>query len=125
MHRVGVWPPEDAAGFARRAQAAGLEVEGLYTHFARSEEDEGTTKEQLARFLGAAEAVRAAGVSPRLHAANSGATIRHPESHLDLVRPGIALYGIEPAPGVGADLGLRAALPWRSEVSFVKRLAAG
>ena len=126
MHRVGVWPPEDAAGFARRAQAAGLEVEGLYTHFARSEEDEVTTKEQLARFLGAVEAVRAAGVSPRLvHAANSGATIRHPESHLDLVRPGIALYGIEPAPGVGGDLGLRPALRWRSEVSSVKRLAAG
>jgi alanine racemase len=126
MHRVGVWPPEDAPAFAGRVQEGGLEVEGLFTHFARSEEDEVTTKEQLDRFLEAAGGVRSAGVSPRLlHAANSGATIRHPESHLDLVRPGIALYGIEPAPGVGADLGLRPALTWRSRVSAVKRLASG
>ena len=126
MHRVGVWPPEEAPAFAVRVQEAGLEVEGLFTHFARSEEDEVTTKDQLARFLEAADAVRSAGVSPRLlHAANSGATILYPESHLDLVRPGIALYGIEPAPGVGTDLGLRPALAWRSQVSAVKRLAAG
>ena len=126
MHRVGVWPPGETPAFARRIEDAGLEVEGLYTHLARSEEDEATTEAQLARFLETAEAVRAEGVSPRLlHAANSGATIRHPSSHLDLVRPGIALYGIPPAPGVGADLGLRAALAWRSRVSAVKRLEAG
>jgi alanine racemase len=126
MHRVGVWPPEEAPAFARRVQDAGLEVEGLFTHFARSEEDDVTTEGQLARFLGAADAVRSAGVSPRvLHAANSGATILHPESHLDIVRPGIALYGIEPAPGVGSHLGLRPALAWRSRVSAVKRLDAG
>ena len=126
MHRVGVWPPEDAPAFAGRIEEAGLEVEGLFTHFARSEEDEVTTKEQLARFLEAADAVRSAGVIPRLlHAANSGATILYSETHLDLVRPGIALYGIEPSPGVGAGLGLRPALTWRSQVSAVKRLAAG
>ena len=126
MHRVGVWPPEEAPWFAGRVQEAGLEVEGLFTHFARSEDDEVTTKEQLARFLEAADGIRAVGVAPRLlHAANSGATILHPESHLDLIRPGIALYGIEPAPGVGAHLGLRAALTWRSQVSAVKRLRAG
>jgi alanine racemase len=126
MHRVGVWPPEDAAAFARRVQDAGLEVEGLFTHLARSEDDDVTTKEQLSRFRDAADAVRAAGTSPRvLHAANSGATILHPESHLDIVRPGIALYGIEPAPGVGSHLGLRPALAWRSRVSAAKRLKAG
>jgi alanine racemase len=126
MHRVGIWPPGDAAAFCARVEAAGLEVEGLFTHFARSEEDEATTKEQLTRFLEAADAVRAAGTSLRLlHAANTGATLRHPESHLDLVRPGIGLYGIEPAPGVGADLGLRPALTWRSEVSLTKRLPPG
>jgi alanine racemase len=126
MHRVGVWPPEEMPSFAERVTAAGLVVEGLFTHFARSEEDEVTTKEQLRRFLETADAVRAMGIEPRLlHAANSGATILHPESHLDLVRPGIALYGIEPAPAVGADLGLRPALRWRSQVSAVKRLPAG
>ena len=47
MHRVGVWPPGDAPAFAGRVEKAGLEVEGLWTHFARSEEDEVTTKVQL------------------------------------------------------------------------------
>ena len=126
MHRVGVWPPEAAADFVRLVLAAGLEIEGLFTHFARSEEDEATTKEQLGRFLEGVDAAREAGARPRvLHAANTAATIRHPETHLDLVRPGIGLYGVEPAPGVGADLGLRPALRWRSEVGSVKRLAAG
>jgi alanine racemase len=126
MHRVGVWPPEETPSFAKKVEAAGFEVEGLFTHFARAEDDESTTKEQLAWFLETAEAVRGAGPSPRLlHAANTGATIRHPETHLDLVRPGIGLYGIEPAPGVGGDLGLRPAMLWRSEVAAVKRLPAG
>ena len=88
--------------------------------------DERTTKEQLGTFLETAEAVRNAGHRVRLlHAANTAATIRHPESHLDLVRPGIGLYGVEPGPGVGANLGLRPALRWRSEVAAVKRLPAG
>ena len=126
MHRVGVWPPGETPAFAVRVAGSGLVVEGLFTHLARSEEDEVTTKEQLDRFLETAEAVRAAGVEPRLlHVANSAATILYPASHLDLVRPGIALYGIEPAPGVGTDLGLRPALTWRSRVSAVRRLAAG
>ena len=126
MHRVGVWPPAATPGFVARAVAAGLEVEALFTHFARAEDDERTTKEQLGTFLETAEAVRNAGHRVRLlHAANTAATIRHPESHLDLVRPGIGLYGVEPGPGVGANLGLRPALRWRSEVAAVKRLPAG
>jgi alanine racemase len=126
MHRAGVWPPEDAASFAGRVASAGLEIEGLWTHLARSEEDAESTRTQLDRFHSAAEAVRTAGMTPRyLHAANSAATILYPESHFDLVRPGIALYGIEPAPEVGRELGLRAALTWRSSVATVKRLPEG
>lgn len=126
MHRVGVWPPEETPAFVARAAAARLVVEGLFTHFARAEDDERTTKEQLAWFLETAEAVRSDGHAvPLLHAANTAATIRHPESHLDLVRPGIGLYGVEPGPGVGSALGLRPALRWRSEVAAVKRLLGG
>jgi alanine racemase len=126
MHRVGVWPPEDAPGFVDAVVGSGFVLEGLWTHFARSEEDADTTKRQLERFLAGAEAVRAAGRAPSvLHAANTGATILHPEAHLDMVRPGIGIVGIEPAPEVGADLALRPALTLRSAVSFVKRLEAG
>jgi alanine racemase len=126
MHRVGVFPPEAAPAFAGEVARAGLRLEGLWTHFARSEEDEATTRDQLALFRRVVDDVKAAGHVPDLlHAANSGATILHPESHLDIVRPGIALLGIPPGPGVGASLGLRPALSWRSAVSFARRLPAG
>jgi len=122
MHRVGVFPPEDAPKLVGRAIEAGLDVEALWTHFARSE-DEDTTTGQLRRFLDVAAELSE---RPRLlHAANSGATIRHPDAHLDLVRPGIAIYGIEPAPGVGTELGLRPALTLRSSVTMVNHLPAG
>jgi alanine racemase len=125
MHRVGVWPPEMAVGFLSRALALGMRIEGLWTHLAKSEDDDVTTKTQLDRFSAVVEDARDAGIVARyLHAANSGAVIRHPEAAFDLVRPGIALYGIPPAPGVGDELGLRPALTWRSEVTFARRLAA-
>lgn len=124
MHRVGLWPPEDAAPLCRTVLEEGLELEGLFTHFASAESDPATTRAQLERFLAAVRAVRAAGIAPRLlHAANSAATILHPEAHLDLVRPGAAIYGIAAGPGLAE--GLRPAMTLRSRVSFVKRLEPG
>ena len=126
MHRAGVYPPEATPAFVDRVVRAGCRVDALWTHFASSAEDEKTTLGQLERFLQVVEEVRADGHAPAmLHAANSGATILYPESHLDLVRTGIAMYGLEPAPGVGAGLGLRPALSWRSAISMVRRLPAG
>lgn len=126
MHRVGLWPPSAAPTFARELVDAGLELEGLWTHFAASEEDEDGTREQLGRLLEARDAVVAVGIRPRLlHAANSAATIRFPETHLDLVRPGAAVYGVDPGGGIGPAFGLRPALTWRSQVTMVKRLPAG
>lgn len=126
MHRVGVFPPEAGPGFTDEVARAGLRLEALWTHFARSEEDETTTRDQLALFRRTVDEVKAAGHVPDLlHAANSGALILHTESHLDIVRPGIALLGILPGPGVGASIGLRPALSWHSAVSFARRLPAG
>ncbi len=126
MHRAGVYPPEATVAFLERVARSGIGLDGLWTHFASSAEDEETTRRQLDRFLSVVEDARASGFVPRLlHAANSGATILHPQSHLDLVRPGIAIYGVEPEPGVGADLGLLPALSWRSAVTMTRRLPAG
>ncbi|MGH2596528.1 MAG: alanine racemase [Actinomycetota bacterium] len=126
MHRVGVYPPEATTRFVDRVAASSLRLDALWTHFASSTEDEKTTLLQLETFLAVVEDVRAAGHRPGLlHAANSGATILYPQTHLDLVRPGIAIYGVEPGGGVGADLGLRSALTWRSVVSMTRGLPAG
>jgi len=126
MHRVGLWPPEEAPVFARRILESGLELEGLWTHFADAERDDAGTLAQLARFRAAVDALAAARIAPGvLHAANSGATIRFPQTHLDLVRPGAAVYGIDPGGGLAEPFGVRPALSWRSAVTMVKRLPAG
>jgi alanine racemase len=126
MHRVGVYPPRDTVAFVDRVAASGLTVEGIFTHLARSEEDVPATDEQLACFLQVLDEVRAAGHAPGLrHAANTGGTLLHPATHLDLVRCGIGIYGLEPGPGAAAGRGLRPALSWRSAVSMVKRLPKG
>jgi alanine racemase len=124
MHRVGLFPPEAVPKFVRRAVDAGVQVDGLWTHFARSEDSSETTLGQLNRFLEVCRTMERDGIRPRWrHAANSGAVIRHPETHLDLVRVGVALYGLSPGAGLGA--GLRPAMRWRSAVSLVRRLPAG
>ncbi len=124
MHRVGVWPPEDLVAYLRAVSEDGLRVDGIWTHLAKSEDDADTTRAQLARYDEALRASAAAGFEPTLrHAANSGGVLRHPEAAYDLVRPGVALFGIAPGPDVRADL--RPALTWRSAVSFARRLPAG
>ncbi len=126
MHRAGVWPPEDAPAFVDLVARAGFGLGGVWTHFARSEDDPAVTKTQLDRFLDMVEAVREAGHDPAvLHAANTAGSILHPEAQLDMVRVGIGLYGVEPAPGVGTSLGLRPALAWRSVVTGSRWLVAG
>jgi len=82
--------------------STGLKLAGIATHFAVSDStaksDIEYTKKQLECFTNAVEAVRAAGIDPGIiHAANSGAIILHPDSWLDMVRPGILLYGCKTA----------------------------
>jgi alanine racemase len=126
MHRVGI-APERAVELAARLRERGAEIEGVWTHFARSEDvDEPTTAEQLKRFGEVLDALEGAGIRPRYrHTANSAATIAWPESHLDLVRVGIAMYGIAPGPQLAGSVDLRPAMSLRSRVSHVQRLPAG
>jgi alanine racemase len=127
MHRVGA-RPEDAVALAQRVlDHRELRLGGVCTHFAVADEpDDGYTRRQLDRFAAVRADLAAIGVDPHpVHAANSAAAIGLPDSRFDLVRVGIAVYGVTPAPGVGSELGLRPALALRSAVSHVKRLAAG
>ena len=107
---------------ARSCDLPGLEAEGIFTHFAVSDEDdaasEAYTKEQFATFTRVLDALAQRGRTFAIrHCANSGALARYPEMYLDMVRPGIALYG------VGADakaLDLRPVMSLKSTVSTIK-----
>ncbi|MEX0834355.1 MAG: alanine racemase [Actinomycetota bacterium] len=125
MHRVGVYPPWDVAEIIGRVREAGLQIGGLWTHFARAEEDEETTRRQLKRFdeiLGALTQEEEVGI---VHAANTAATLMYPESHFDMVRSGLGIYGLGPAPDLAERNGLRPALSWRTAVTMTKRVPAG
>jgi alanine racemase len=127
MHRVGI-READVPSLVSRVQGAGLNVEGLWTHFAKSEDlDDLFTEEQLHRFHRVVDRlVVDAGVPSILHAANSAAAMWRQESRLSMVRVGLAMYGLSPNPSIPAEAaGLRPAMSWRSAVSLVKRVPAG
>lgn len=128
MGRIGRGP-DDAAAVARAvADAPGVRLEGVWTHFARADEaDRTATDVQHAQFEATLATVAADGLTPPLrHAANSAATLAHPATHHDLVRPGIAVYGHAPSPDLAdAAADLTPALTLDAPVTFVKDVAAG
>jgi len=98
-----------------------LEVVGLMTHLATADSDPAFAREQVARFVDATQPYS----HLTRHAANSAATLALPESHLDAVRCGIALYGLSPFGHDPAQDGLEPVLRWESRLAQVKQLAAG
>ena len=103
------------------------DVEGIYTHFASADDADLTyTRLQLQRFLTVCKFYRQRNLpTPIRHAANSGAIAQLPESHLDLVRPGLLLYGVSPTGGTIANLDLRAAMTWKSRIVYFKVVKPG
>lgn len=127
LHRFGV-EPERALSLARvLATTPGLEVEGLWTHFASADEpDLAPTRDQLSCFLRVRQQLREAGWEfPIAHAANSAATLALPESHLDMVRVGLTLYGISPLLEDGSGPAMRSAVSFRSRIARVMTLRPG
>src|SRR5713101_3844518 len=105
----------------------GIELEGIYTHFAMADtQDQTHVRLQLARFQRVLQVVEGHQLRPPLvHAANSAATISLPEAHFDMVRPGIALYGMDPSMEVRLPAGFRPALSFKTQVAQVKVIPAG
>ncbi len=128
MGRLGILP-----GPAGREEALailnlrGVRVEGIYTHFATADDADKTfALRQLEVFLDFVEELGRYGATFAMrHAANSAALLDLPQSHLDMVRPGLALYGYLPSPHVSRKVPLRPPLSWKTRVSHVKRLPAG
>ncbi|MET9149706.1 alanine racemase [Streptomyces griseoflavus] len=115
---------------ALRAEAEGLlRVTGLWSHFACADEPgHPSIAAQLSRFREMVAYAEGQGVDPEVrHIANSPATLTLPESHFDLVRPGIAMYGVSPSPEVGtsADFGLRPVMTLSASLALVKHVPGG
>ena len=106
----------------------GLEAEGVYTHFANADGDEDYTMLQFTRFLDLLEALKGRGITFAIrHCAASAGALKFPCTHLDMVRPGIALYGHYPDPSCeGLDgPGLRPVMTLKTRVASVKTVPAG
>lgn len=122
------WP--ELVAEALGAQAAGLvRITGLWSHFACADEPgHPSIAAQLALFREMLADAEGQGVRPEVrHIANSPATLTLPESHFDLVRTGIALYGVSPSPELGsaADFGLRPVMTLSASLALVKHVPGG
>src|SRR5688572_8911967 len=122
------WP--ELVAEALRAEAEGLvDITGLWSHFACADEPgHPSIDAQLTRFREMLAYAEGQGVRPEVrHIANSPATLTLPETHFDLVRTGIATYGISPSPelGTAADLGLRPVMTLSASLALVKHVPAG
>ncbi len=125
MSRGGVLPETAPALAAAARQADCVRLTGMYTHFAVAEErDKTATRQQHSRFLETVEAC-GGGSGLTLHAANSAATIDLPETHLDMIRPGMALYGYQPSETLENRLDLRPSLRLTAPIVLIKDVPAG
>ncbi len=126
MGRLGTRSPEQATAVAEQLAEAG-QLAGLMTHFATADDpdDDGFFAGQLACFTDWVAPLRARFPDAVVHAANSAATLREPAAHFDMIRAGVALYGLDPGNDDAAAHGLHPALSLRSYVGAVKACAAG
>ena len=126
MGRLGLRDPGEVAALVDAVAAdPRMELAGVWTHLATADEDEAYMREQLERFRAVAEPARERHPGVLLHAANSAATLRDSSSHFDMVRCGVAIYGLDPFGNDPRDHGLQPALELRSYVADVKRFEPG
>ena len=130
MGRLGIREEQldDIMALMREIQTLpGLVLEGLYTHFAMADSQDKThTQLQLERFHHVLHVLSEQGLRPPLvHASNSAATLSLPEARFDMVRPGIAIYGLDPSSEIRVPAGFQSALMFKTLVAQVKMVPAG
>ncbi|MGJ3238434.1 MAG: alanine racemase [Anaerolineae bacterium] len=121
MGRLGIFAQDFVRVFRQINSLTNLNIEGIYTHFASADEDPDYTTEQLETFRRAVRPLRAAGINVRyIHAANSAGTLTTTDNHLNMVRPGLMLYGLHPSESVRLYDGMRPVMSWKTRVLQVK-----
>lgn len=130
MSRIGIKPDEKGLAFVEKAFATdGIEVEGIFTHFARADEtDKTAANAQLALFSRFLDLIleKTGREIPLRHCSNSAGIVELPQANMDMVRAGITLYGLWPSGQVRKDIvKLTAALSLYSHIVYVKEIEAG
>lgn len=127
MRRFGI-PPGDAPGLAQRLTShRSIRLDGVYSHFADADAEVDLRMQvQAARFAGALQAIRAAGIDPGIaHISNSAALLRNSSTDFGMVRAGICLYGIAPSEHVALFEGMQGAIEWRATIQHLIEMAPG
>ena len=127
LGRIGVLP-ENAVDFVQRVQGMkNIQIEGIFTHFAVAyEKDKSYTEEQFAKFIAVLNALEEKGIRiPLKHTANSPAILDLPHVYLDMVRPGLGIYGFYSSSEVRRVIKLKPALKFKTRIVYLKRLPAG
>ncbi len=127
MHRQGI-DPGQAGSFARFvSQLGGVTIEGCYSHFTEADNPESDfSARQIEVFNGALDAIRAEGIEPGIrHMANSAALLLIPESRMDMVRPGVLLYGLSPEGDHRLPEGFKPVMEFRAAVTSLRDIGEG
>lgn len=126
MGRIGVWH-KDAIHFVKElTRLRNIEVEGIFTHFPSAEDDKGFTRGQLRDFKVLIEELWRCDIDiPLKHTSNSAALVDLKEAHMNMVRPGLIMYGLYPRSNLIKRLGLKPVLSLKTKVVYVKSVSKG
>jgi len=127
MGRLGM-PPEQVPDFLAEVHTKdAIQIDGIFTHLARADEPQAdSAKQQLKKFKLLLTQLRDKGLCPKMvHAANSAAVINYPEAYFDLVRPGIAIFGLDPSPDSHLPESFKPALTWKAQLISVRDFPPG
>ncbi|MCK4463970.1 MAG: alanine racemase [Candidatus Omnitrophica bacterium] len=126
MGRIGVWH-EDALDFIKRVkQSKFIEIEGIYTHFSIAGRDKFFTQYQIDSFEDLIKKLKTRDIDiPLKHAANSIAVVDWKDSHLNMIRPGIIIYGIYPKRNFPKSINLKPTFSLKTKIAFLKNTPAG
>ncbi len=127
MGRMGIWHREAKGFIAKLTRFKNLKLEGIYTHFASAdEEDSSYTLQQIADFQDLVRDLEKQGIDiPLKHAANSIGLMRFKQSHFNLVRPGLMIYGLYSHQGVMGNIKLKPVLSLKTKIVYLKKLSPG
>ena len=127
MGRLGLFPENNLEFIKWMHDLPAIELEGIFTHFARADElDPATTEKQFARFEKLVHQIEALGMRPPyIHTSNSAASIAYPDLQYDFLRPGNAIYGLNPSPEVVLPENFKRALTWKARIISIKTFPPG